>query len=68
MRDFILNLLLVGLRNLIVLAIDTAQIAIPEENISRAARARERRLFAKMWRVRRNNGQTARITGRNFIV
>ena len=51
MRDFILNLLFMRLRNLIVLAIDTAQIAIAEKDVSRAPGARERRLFAKVRRV-----------------
>jgi len=49
--DFVPGLLLMRLRNLIVLAIDTPQIAIAEKDVSRPPGARERRLFAKVWRV-----------------
>ena len=66
-RYFVLDLFFVSLRNLIVLAIDAAQIAIAEKNIARAARAGERRLFAEVRRVRRNDWQPPRIAGGDFV-
>ena len=49
---FILDLFFVGLRNLIILAVHAAQIAVSEKNIAGSARAGERRLFAEMRGVR----------------
>ena len=58
-RHFVFDLFLVRLRDLIVLAVDAAQIAVAEKDISGAARAGQRRLFTKVRRVRRNNRQPA---------
>ena len=55
------------LRDLVVLTIDAAQVAVAEENISRAVRAGERRLFAEMGGVGRNDRQATRIAGGDFI-
>ena len=62
-RDLILYLLFVRLRDLIVLAIDAAQIAVAEKYVARAVSAYERRLFAKMRRVGGDDGQATGITG-----
>ena len=67
-RDFVLDLVSMLLRNLIVLAVDTAQVAVTKKDIARAARAGERRLFAEMGRVGRNNRQASRIARRDFII
>ena len=67
MRYLIFDLLFVGLGNLIVLAVDASQIAVTEEDVSRAARAGQRGLFAKMRRVRRHDWQPPRIAGGNLI-
>src|SRR5204862_591924 len=66
-RNFVLNLLFVRLRDLIVLAIDAAQIAVTEKDVAGAARTYQRRLFAKMRGVRRDNRQATRVTSRDFI-
>ncbi len=50
-RDFIFLLLFPSLRDLKVLAIDTAQIAVAEKYIARAARAGQTRFFAEMRRI-----------------
>jgi hypothetical protein len=49
--DLILNLLFVRLGNLVVLAIDTAQVAVAEEDVAGPFCADERGLFAKVRRV-----------------
>ena len=66
-RHFVFDLLFVRLRNLIVLAVDTAQIAVTEKDVAGAARTHQRRLFAKVRRVRRDNRQATRVTSRDFI-
>ncbi len=67
-RDFIRALLFVRLRDLKVLAIDAAQIAVAEKDISRAVCAGQTRLFAEMRRVTRHNRQASRITRRDFVL
>ena len=67
-RDFILELLFVRLRDLIVLAVDAAQIAVAEENVAGAVRADERGLFAEVRGVGRNDRQPSRIAGGDFVV
>src|SRR5215813_9601091 len=67
-RYFILYLFFVGLRNLIVLTINTAQIAVAEENVSRPTTPRERWLFAEMRRVRRDDRQSSGVAPREFIL
>jgi hypothetical protein len=64
----IFDLLLVGLGNLIVLTVDTAQVAIAEEDVAGAFGSHQRRFFAEMRRVRRDDRQPARIAGRDFIL
>lgn len=51
-RNFVFLLRFPSLRDLIVLAIDTTQIAVAEKDISRAVFARQNRFFAKMCGVR----------------
>src|SRR5438270_214431 len=67
-RDFVLDLFLVRLRNLIVLTIDTTQVAVPKKDVSRAARSHQRWLFTKVRGVRRNDRQAARITSGDLVV
>jgi hypothetical protein len=50
-RRFIFFLCFPGLRDLKVLAINTAQIAVAEKDISRAVCARQNRFFAEVRRV-----------------
>ena len=66
-RDLILDLFFVRLRDLIILTIDAAQIAVAEENVSGSAATRKRRLFAEVWRVRRDDWQPTRVAARQFI-
>lgn len=66
-RDFVFLLRFPGLRNLEILTIDAAQIAVAEKYISRAARSRKTRFFAEMRRVARHNRQSAGITGGDFV-
>src|SRR5258708_5306316 len=68
MRHYVPNLLFVRLRNLIVLAVDTAQIAVSKEDVAGPARAGQRRLFPKVWGVRRNDRQSARIARGDFVL
>src|ERR1044071_3015568 len=67
-RDFVFALLAERLTDLIVLAIDAAQVAKPEKDITRAALSNKRGLFAKVRRVGRNYRQQPRITGGDFII
>ena len=66
--NLILDLFFVRLRNLIVLAIDTTQVAVPKKDVSRAARSHQRRLFSEVRGVRRNDRQAARITSGDLII
>jgi hypothetical protein len=50
-----------------VLAVDTTQVTVAEEDIAHAIRTDERGLLSKVWRVRRNNGQISGIAPRNLI-
>jgi hypothetical protein len=47
----VLELLFVRLRDLIVLTINTTQIAVAEENVAGAFCSDEWRLFAEVWRA-----------------
>ena len=67
-RYFIFLLRFPGLRDLIILAINAAQIAVAEKDISRAVCAGQTRLFAEMRRVTRHNRQASRITRRDFVL
>src|SRR6185295_10652982 len=58
--DFVFDLLFVRLRDLIVLTIDTAQIAVAEEDVAGAARAGKGRFFSEVRGVGRDDGQPAR--------
>ena len=66
-RRFIFLLRFPGLRDLKILAIDAAQIAVAEKDVARAARAGQNRLFAKVRRVAGNNRQASRIARRDFV-
>ena len=59
MRHLILDLFFVRLRDLIVLAIDAAQVAVAEEDVAGAACAGQRRLFTEVSGVGRNNRQAS---------
>ncbi len=50
-RRFIFPLRFPGLRDLKILAIDAAQIAVAEKDVTRAACAGQNRFFAKVRRV-----------------
>src|SRR4029078_13471929 len=67
-RYFIAQLFFMCLRDLIILTVDTAQIAVAEENITGAARAYQRRLLAKVSGIRRDDRQPSGITGGDFIL
>src|SRR6185369_11145464 len=67
-RNLVLDLLFVSLRNLVVLAIDATQITVAEEDVSRAACAGQRRLFAKVRSVGRNDRQASRVAARKLIL
>src|SRR5262249_40864256 len=67
-RDDVLLLPRIVLADLIVLAINAAQIAVSEKDISRAAGSRERRLLAKMSRVGRDDGIGPRRAGREDVL
>ena len=67
-RDLIFELLFVSLRNLIILAVDATQVAVAEENISRAVLADQRRFLAEVSSVGGDDRQPPRIAGGNFIL
>ena len=58
-RDFVFELLLMRLRDLVVLAVDATQVTVAEEDVARAARAGQRRFFAEMRSVRRDDRQAS---------
>ncbi len=60
-RDLISFLLFPSLRDLMILAVDAAEIAVAEEDVAGAAGAGEARFFAKMCGVARYNRQTAGV-------
>src|SRR6266536_2752238 len=66
--NFVLDLLSVRLRNLIVLAVHAAQVAVTEEDVAGSARPNQRRLFTVVRCVRRHDRQATRVAGRDFIV
>jgi hypothetical protein len=65
---FVSFLFFPGLRDLIVLAVNTAKIAVAEENISSTVFSRQARLFAEVRGVRRDDREPSRITRRDLIV
>lgn len=67
MSDFVLELFLVRLRDLVVLTIDTAQIAIPEEDVTCASGSNEGGFFTEVRRVGGDDWQTARVAGGDFV-
>jgi hypothetical protein len=58
----------VRLRDLIILTVHTAQVAVTEKDIAGAMRANQRRLFAEVWSVRGNDRQAPGIAGRDLII
>ena len=50
-RDFVLELLFVRLRDLVVLTINTTQVTVAEEHVSGASGSDQRRLFTEVRRV-----------------
>jgi len=68
MCDFVFDLLFVRLRDLIVLTIDTAQIAVAEEDVAGAARAGKGRFFSEVRGVGRNDRQPARVARSNLVL
>lgn len=66
-RDFVFLLFFPGLRDLIILAVNAAQIAIAEKDIARASGAGQNRFFAEMRGKRRNNRQSTGITRGDFV-
>jgi hypothetical protein len=67
-RDFILALLAERLTNLVVLAIDAAQIAKPEKDIAGSATSNESGLFSKVRCVSRNNREQPGIASCDFVI
>lgn len=67
MSDLVLDLFLVRLRDLVVLTIDTPQIAIPEEDVTGASGSHEGGFFTKVRRVGGDYWQTARVAGGDFV-
>src|SRR5262249_4067194 len=51
------------LADLVVLAVDAAEVAIPKEDVARAASSGKGRLFAEMWRVSGDDRIGARPAG-----
>ena len=68
MGYLILELLLVRLRNLIVLTIDAAKVAVTKEDVSCTVSSDERRFFTKVCRVGRNDRQSARVTRSDLVL
>ena len=64
----VFDLFLMRLRDLIVLTIDAAQVAIAEKDVSRASGANQAGLFTKVRGVGGHNWQPAGITGSDFIL
>src|SRR5215217_2745465 len=64
----VLKLLFVCLGDLVILAVNTTQIAVAEEDVARAFSSDQRRLFTKVWCVGGDDRQPARIARRNFVV
>lgn len=67
-RYFILELLLVRLRNLIVLTINAAQVAVAKEDVSCPVSPDERRFFTKVCGVRRNDRESARVARSDLVL
>src|SRR5580765_2451320 len=67
-RHFILSLRFPGLRDLVILAIDAAEIAVAEKDIPRAAGPAETWLFAKVSSIRRDDRQPARVASGDLVI
>ena len=67
-RDLVLFLLLPCLRDLIVLAVNTAEVAVAEKNVPGAVRAAQNRFFAEMRREGRDDRQLTGIARGDFVV
>ena len=68
MRYLILFLLFPGLRDLIILAIYAAKIAVAKEDISGAICAGQTRFLAKMRGITRDDRQTAGVARRDLVI
>ena len=66
--DLVLLLRFQGLRDLVILAINTPEIAVAEKDIARSVRTRKARLLAKVRGVGRNDRQLAGVAGGDLIV
>jgi hypothetical protein len=66
-RDFIPALLFESLTDLVVLTIDTPEIAQSQKDIARAVCPNQRGLFAKVWCVRGHDRQQPRVA-RGYII
>ncbi len=66
-RDLVLSLLLPGLRDLVILAVNAAEVAVSEKDVPGAVRSAQARLFAEVRRVRGNDRQLSGIT-RGYLV
>ena len=65
---FVFELLFVRLRDLVVLTVNTAKIAIAEENVAGAFGANERRFLAEVCCVRRNDRKATGVTGGDVVI
>ena len=67
MGHLVFLLLTPCLRDLIILAIDAAEIAVAEKDVARAFCARQTRLLAKMCSVRRHDRQPTGVAGGDLV-
>ena len=66
-RRFVLFLLAPDLRDLIILAINAAQITVAEKDVASAVRSAQSGFFAEMRGVTGNNGKSPGITRGDFV-
>jgi hypothetical protein len=67
-RDFVSLLFLPRLRDLVVLAVDAAKIAVPEEDVSRAACSGKTRLFTEVRSIGRDDRETSGIARGDLVL
>jgi hypothetical protein len=67
-RHLVAKLLFMRLRNLVVLTIDAAKVAVAEEDVARASGPDERRFLAEVGRVRRDDREAAGVTCGDLVV
>ena len=68
LQHFVLLLFFPGLRDLVILAIDAAEIAVAEEDVAGSLRAAQDGLFAEMRGIAGDDRQAAGVTGGDLVV